>query len=536
MSQSSAARPSEAVPAGAVRQEGVPGRWAARPWLALAAVVPGLMMVMLDASVVSVANATIGRDLHASLAGLEWVFNGYLLALATGLILGGKLGDLYGRRLLFIGGVTVFALASLGCGLSGSVGVLIFFRVMQGLGGALMLPQTLATLRVSFPPSRLQLAIGIWAGSAALAIAAGPVIGGLLVEYVNWQSIFFINLGIGALAVAAALAFVAESRDRRTQGLDFTGAALLAGTLSCLVWALIKTDTHAWGSAYTLTFLIGAGVLAALWVGRLAAARRPLLPPSVLRVASLDTGAVVVIAVAFALFGFLFYVMLYLQRVQGYSPVAAGLRILPLTGLVGLSAPAGGALGGRIPLRLQVSGGLLLITGGMFGLTGLEPGSSFAVLWPWFVLIGFGIGLTLTGATRAILGSAPVEHAGIAAGIQQTSIQIGAALGTAILGTVVTARVGGVLHGYLLASHVPPLLASKLTGAKAAVAQGIAPVSHNMPPAMAHAVSAASYQAVTEGMHIAFIVSALLAAGAGVLALIFIQNPSASADRPVAAL
>ncbi len=521
-----------AAPIGA----GDSGRAAAHPWLTLAAVVPGLMMVMLDASVVSVANATIGRDLHASLAGLEWVFNGYLLALATGLILGGKLGDLYGRRLLFTGGVTVFALASLGCGLSGSVGVLIFFRVMQGLGGALMLPQTLATLRASFPARRLQLAIGVWAGSAALAIASGPIIGGLLVQYVNWQSIFYVNLGIGALAVAGALLFVAESRDRRTQGLDFTGATLLAGALFCLVWALIQTDTHAWGSAYTLGFLAGAGMLAALWAGRLATARRPLVPASVLRVASLDAGAVAVIAVAFAMFGFLFYVMLYLQRVQGYSPVAAGLRILPLTGLVGLSAPLGGALGGRIPLRLQVSGGLLLITGGMFGLTRLTPGSSFDILWPWFALTGLGTGLTLTGATRAILGSAPVEHAGIAAGIQQTSIQIGAALGTAILGTVVTARVGGVLPGDLLARHVPPALASKLAAAKAAIAGGIVPAGHGVPSALARAVTAASYQAVTEGMHIAFIVAGLLAAGASVIALMFIQAPNPAADQPVAAL
>lgn len=408
------------------------------PWLTLFAVVPGMMMVMLDTSVVSVANATIGRDLHASLSSLQWVFDGYLLALATGLILGGKLGDLYGRKRLFMTGVTLFALASLGCGLSGSTGELIGFRVVQGLAGAMMLPQTLATLRASFPPAKLQLAVGVWAGSSALAIASGPIVGGLLVEYVSWQSIFYLNLGVGALALTAATVFIPESKDLCTHGLDLTGAGLLAGALFCLVWALIRTSNHPWGSAYTIGFLLGAAGLGALLVVHLATAADPLVPLSLFRVQSLDAGMLAVIAVAFTLFGFLFYIMLYLQRVEACSPVEAGLRILPMTGVVGIDAPLGGALGGRIPLRLQLFAGLLLVGGSMLGLTGIEPSSSFATIWPFFVTTGIGVGFTMTGGAQAILGSAPVTNAGVAAGMQATSIQVGAALGTAVLGTVVT--------------------------------------------------------------------------------------------------
>ena len=230
------------------------------PWLTLIAVSLGLMMVTLDGTIVSIANPTIGRDLHASLAGLQWVTNGYLLAIATSLILGGKLGDLFGRKRMFLAGVAFFMLASLGCGLSNSIGGLIAFRVLQGLGGALMMPGTLSILRSAFPPKQLQMAVGVWAGTTSLATASGPIVGGLLVQHVNWQSIFFINLVVGALTLAIGWWVIAESRDEQRPRLDLPGTALLTGSLFALIWGIINAAKHGWGSGYTLGFLIASAV------------------------------------------------------------------------------------------------------------------------------------------------------------------------------------------------------------------------------------------------------------------------------------
>ncbi len=203
------------------------------PWLTLVAISLGVMMVGLDGTVVGVANPTIQRDLDATLAGLQWVTNGYLLALAVLLIVGGKMGDRFGRKRVFIAGIVGFALASLGCALSGSIELLIFFRVLQGVAGALLLPSTLAILRATFPPEQLNQAVGIWGGSSALAVASGPIIGGLLVEHVSWESIFLLNLPLGALAAVVAFFWVSESRDTTSVGgFDLPGVGLLSGGCS----------------------------------------------------------------------------------------------------------------------------------------------------------------------------------------------------------------------------------------------------------------------------------------------------------------
>jgi EmrB/QacA subfamily drug resistance transporter len=227
------------------------------------------MMVGLDGTVVSVANPTIAKDLHASLPALQWVTNGYLLALAVTLILGGKLGDRFGRKRVFISGVVGFALFSLGCALSGSTNVLIAFRVLQGLAGALLMPNTLALLRASFPAEKLNQAVGIWGGSSALAVASGPIIGGLLVEHVSWESIFLLNLPLGLLAALFALRFVSESRDEKNvDGFDSPGVLLLTVGLFLLIWALIKAQGHGWGSAYVLGFGAAGLVVLACFVVR----------------------------------------------------------------------------------------------------------------------------------------------------------------------------------------------------------------------------------------------------------------------------
>jgi EmrB/QacA subfamily drug resistance transporter len=303
----------------------------ANKWRTLISVSLGIMMVALDGTVVSVANPTIGRDLHASLSDLQWVTNGYLLAIAVLLVFGGRLGDRFGRKRLFMIGMAGFALGSLGCALSSSIDVLILFRVIQGMFGAMMLPATLACLRAAFPSDELEKAVGIWGGTSAIATASGPIIGGLLVQHVSWQSIFLLNLPLGALALVVAFFSITETKDVDSgSGLDPVGVVLLSGSLFALAWGLIKSQTHGWGSAYTLGFLAAAVVLTLVFIVWENRVKVPLIPLGLFKSPSFSAGVVLVILGLFALYGVLFFMTLYLQRVHGYSPVQAGVRLLCL--------------------------------------------------------------------------------------------------------------------------------------------------------------------------------------------------------------
>jgi EmrB/QacA subfamily drug resistance transporter len=509
-----------------------PGRMGhGHPWLTLLSLSLGLVMVGLDGTVVSIANPTIGQDLHASLSGLQWVTNGYLLAIASLLVAGGKLGDMFGRKKVFLAGIAVFTLASLGCGLSHSIGVLILFRVLQGVGAALMMPQTLAILRNTFPAEQLQMAVGIWAGASMLSTAAGPIFGGLLVEHVNWQSIFYINLFVGMIAALVGWWFIRESRDPGETRLDVPGMLLLSGSLFVLVWTIIKTGEHGWLSAYTLLLLgLSAGLLAA-WIWWMRRAPEPLIPLDLFRSRSLDAGLYIMLAIAFALFGVIFFVTLYLQRVQGLTPVQAGVKMLPLTGVIALSSVIGGVLGGKVPLRLQLTTGLLLVTGGLVGMGGLEPsGSTWGPLWVWFVLIGLGMGQVFTTTAEVIVGSVVKERAGAASGLQQTFLQVGGALGTSVLGAILTAGIGATILGKLAAAGVTGRLAEQVAAGKSAIAQGVVPVPPGTSAAVAVKITAASQAALTESMHTAFLVAAGVSLSAAIVAALFVHVKGGSSS------
>jgi EmrB/QacA subfamily drug resistance transporter len=498
------------------------------PWLTLVAVSFGLMMVGLDNTIVSVANPTIGRHFSASLGGLQWVTNAYLLAVATGLITGGKLGDRFGRKRIFLIGTTGFALASLACGLSGSLTQLVAFRVLQGLFGAMLLPQTLAILRATFPAERLAQAVGFWAGASSVAIASGPIIGGLLVEHVSWQAIFFVNLPVAALSVTVGSWVIRDSKDLTSgRGFDFAGVVLLSGGLFSLIWGFIQAETHGWGSTSVLPFLAAAAVLLAGFVVRQRVATSPLIPLNLFSSARFSAGVGLVGAVAFCLFGVLFYITLYLQRVHGYSPVGAGVRMLALTAVIGVSAPLGGQIVGRIGPRLPLTSGFILIAGGLAGLSQLGPTSSYLAIWPWFLLMGLAVGMVQTGASQAIVGSAPRDRAGIASGVQTTALQIGAVLGTSILGTIMASRVGSVFTGNLVSAGVPTATAHQLASSSHAVAQGIVPTAGGN-PVLAPAVTHASLISFTSGLETAFLVGSAVALVAALVAFVVFRNPAQS--------
>lgn len=489
------------------------------PWWILTAVSVGVVMVGLDASVVAIANPRIAADLNASLADLQWITDSYLLALASLLIFGGKLGDIFGRRRTFLVGVVGFAVTSVGIGLAGSVTGVIAMRALQGAFGALLMPATLAIVRNAFPPHRLNTAIGIWGAATGVSVAAGPILGGLLVERFSWESVFYINVPIAVVAVLIGLAAITESRSPGVHHLDVAGILALSGSLSLIVYGLIKAPEWGWHDPQTIAVLLGGTLLLGGFVIVERHATDPLLPLRLFANRSLSIGALVVTVNFFALFGALFFMTLFLQNVQGWSPLATGVRTLPLSVAMMVAAPLSGVLTERFGPRPSMVVGLVAVSGGLALLTGLTAGSGYDAIWPAFALLGAGIGLVLTASSEAIVGNAPVDDAGVAGGLQSTSVQLGAVLGTTILGSVLSSRVGSTLVDTLTAGGVPAPVAEKLSPAAELVAKGLAPSVPGAAPQLSAAIIAGSHEAFMSGLQLALTVGAGAAAAGAVLAL-----------------
>jgi EmrB/QacA subfamily drug resistance transporter len=499
------------------------------PWLTLVAVALGVTMVGLDATVVSIANPAIATDLHPTLAGLQWVTNGYLLALAVSLIIAGRLADRFGRKRLFLAGVLLFAVASTLVGLSGNIGMVITFRVVQGFAGAMLQPASLAILRKAFPAEKLNMAIGIWGGSSALSIASGPIIGGLLVEHISWQSVFYINIPVGLITLAIGAWVIKESRDPDAGGsFDFAGVVLLAGSLFSLIWGLIKAAELGFGTALPLSFIVAAVVLGIAFVFRERSARQPLLPLKLFRSVSLSAATVLVTLAFFALFGALFFLTLYLQEVHGMTPVRAGVELLPLTSVFVVSAPLAGLLTTRLGPRPVLVAGMLFNAVALFGLSRLQVDSPYAHLWPWFILLGFGFGFVIVSGTEAVVGNAPVELGGVAGGLQQTGMQLGGVLGTTIFGTVMATKVGDVLFDKLTGAGVPAKLATQLGAAKQYVAQGVTPPVPGASAEIARATATGSHLAFMSGFTTSLVIGAIVTLVAAFGALLVRRGETAT--------
>src|SRR3954471_24822894 len=302
-----------------------------RKWWTLAAVSFGLFMIMLDNTIVNVALPSIERSLHLKISELEWVVTGYALTFGALMLTGGKLADLLGRRLIFVVGLAIFTLSSLGCGLAGSASVLIGARVVQGIGAALMNPATLSIITVTFPPRQRGTAIGIWAGVSALALAFGPLVGGAITEHINWSWVFYINVPIGIVAIVAARLLIDETRDTTEQKLDPLGLVTSAVALFALTYALIESNKRGWGDPLVLgLFAISALCFVAFFLAE-RHQRLPMLDLNLFRNRSFASANVVMLLVGLAMFGTFFFVSLFVQNVLRYSPIQAGAAVLPMT-------------------------------------------------------------------------------------------------------------------------------------------------------------------------------------------------------------
>ena len=420
-----------------------------RKWWTLWAVAFALFMIMLDNTVVNVALPSIQRSLDAGISELEWVVSAYALTFAVLLLSGGKLADMFGRRRIFLLGLGVFALSSLACGLASSAGVLIAARSVQGVGAALMMPATLAIISATFPPRERGLAIVIWAGVSAMALAIGPLVGGLLTEHVNWNWIFYINVPVGALGIVAGRIIIEESRDTsHVQSLDLPGLLTSGAALFALTFGLIEANRYGWTSPAILGLFaaaaVGLVVFALIEHHRLA----PMLDLSLFRSTTFTGGNIVAFLVTLAMFGVFFFMSLFVQRILGYSPVQAGAIFLPMTVLIVVVAPPAGKLSDHVGSRWLMAGGLTLVAGSLLIFSRLGVSSGFWDMLPGLLAGGMGMASVMTPMSAAVMGSVPVAKAGVASGVLNTSRQIGGALGIAMMGAILTSRQASALsHG-----------------------------------------------------------------------------------------
>jgi EmrB/QacA subfamily drug resistance transporter len=455
-----------------------PGQMAApdpRRWWALVATSFGLFMALLDVTIVNVALPTIGNDLQASFSDLQWVINAYTLVLAVLLVTAGRLGDIFGRKRLFMAGLGLFSLGSLGCALSANltipgishIDVLIGARAFQGIGGAVMLPLALAIIAATFRGRERGVAIGIYGGVTGLATAIGPVVGGVLVEKINWQSIFYLNVPVGFIGIALCAWAVRESRDvSAPRVVDFFGLVTLTVSIFCLVLALIQGNDSdkGWTSTYILTlFGVAAGALIIFIIGEMLL-KNPMVDPRLFKNSSFTGSAIVGFAMSGGLFSLFFFLALYLQNFLGFSALDAGLRVLPLSALVLVSAPLAGAFADRLGSKALMSVGMVIATAGVLLMTRISPSDTQAdwlVLLPAFILGGIAAGMVSPQISTVAVNTVNRDRAGMASGVSGICRQLGTAFGIALLGAILTNQYNTTLHDKISQLTVPQVPAQQ---------------------------------------------------------------------------
>jgi EmrB/QacA subfamily drug resistance transporter len=467
-------------------------------WWTLGAMCFALFMIMLDNTVVNVALPSIQRDLHASLQALEWTMNAYTLTFAVLMVTGGRLGDIFGRRRMFLFGVGVFGASSLAIGLAPNDAVLVAFRAVQGVGAAFMMPATLSIITQAFPAEQRGTAIGTWAGVSALALAIGPVVGGLLTEDVSWRAIFFINPPIAIGAVAVTLFAARESRDETVgRTVDFKGIAALTVGLTALVLALVQSNSWHWGSARIVGLFVLAVVAIATFVLIELRVRAPMLDFSFFRSRTSAGSNIVAFLVTFAMFAQFFFMTLYMQNVLHYSPLQTGVRFLPATIVIIIMGPLAGRLTDRVGPRPLMASGLVLVSLALLSQSRIGVHSSYGVLLPGFILMGLGMGLVMSPMSTAAMNAVDRSKSGAASGVLSMSRMVGGSVGLAVMGALVTTI--GRSHLDQSLPHVPVAVRAKLASG---LGSGAAPSGHGASPQVVDAVHHAFVSALSTGLQV----------------------------------
>jgi EmrB/QacA subfamily drug resistance transporter len=433
------------------------------PWLVLLVLTTGFFMILLDTTIVNVAIPAMSTGLNTTLDQILWVLNSYILVYAVLLITAGRLGDLYGQRTLFAIGLLVFTIASALCGFSQNVGQLIAARIVQGVGGALLTPQTLSILTSIFPPERRGAAFGVWGGVAGLATLAGPTVGGAIITYIDWRWIFFINVPIGIAAFIATFLVIPDLRPGRHHGWDFVGTALATAGLFGIVFGLIEGQRYSWGQieSYPITIpeVIGAGaVLIMLFLIWERYQSEPLLPLSLFADRNFAVANWVAAAISFGMLSTFLPITIYLQSVRGFSALVAGLTLAPMSLTSMVTAPFAGRAADRIGGKYILLAGISLFTIGIASIAYIAgPDSTWINFLVPAIIAGAGIGMTFAPMTTIAMRNIEPRVAGAASAILNTIRQLGAAIGSAVIGAVLQNQLATALHNQAVAhsSAVP---------------------------------------------------------------------------------
>ena len=404
-------------------------------------------MLLLDITIVNVALPAIQKALKSSFSDLQWVVDAYALTLATCVLTAGALADTFGRKRLFIIGIVLFTIASAACGIASDPLLLIIGRAVQGIGGAIMFATALALISQEFHGRERGAAFGIWGATIGLAVAIGPLVGGMLTSWLSWRWIFLVNIPIGVAAIALAVVHLRESSDPDHGKVDVIGLVTLISGLFCLILGLIEGNTHGWSSSLIVGLFVAAAVLMTVFVISQAVQPTSMVDLTLFRRPAFVGAQITAFAISSTLFAMFLYLTLYLQDVLGLSPLQTGVRFLPLSLVSFVAAPIAGRLSARVPIRLLLGSGLALVALSMWLMSGISLSSDWTTLLPGFIVGGIGIGLVNAPLATTAVSTVRQERAGMASGINNTFRQLGIATGIAALGAIFLGKVGSFGFG-----------------------------------------------------------------------------------------
>jgi MFS transporter, DHA2 family, methylenomycin A resistance protein len=489
------------------------------PWGLLVSVFTGTFMALLDLSIVTVALPAMQTSLHTTFSALQWVIDGYTLALSALLLTAGSLGDRYGRKRLYLAAIAVFTVGSAICAAAPDVGVLIAGRVIQGAAATGLIPGSLSILTQAFPGSASRARMfGIWGGVGSVAVALGPVAGGVLVDGVGWWAIFLVNLPIGLMAVILGARSIPESADPAQAAVDPAGQAAGITWLSALTFGLIEGGSTGWSAPVTVLPLVLAAVALAAFLVVEARSARPMLPLALFRHRAFATSNVASFALGFGAYSVFTFMSLYLQDVQGYSAISAGLRYLPLCVAIAIMSVLAGRLVSRFGPAVPMVAGYGLTGVALVAMVSFGPATSYLLIALLFAVLGAGMGLAITPTTAAAMGSVQRQRSGIASGTVNATRQAGSTLGIAVLGAIITSLAVTRLGRALIARRLPGAAAQHVASVTVTThgAAGLA-TGAGLPPGLLHQLYGSAFSA---GLHVAVLVAGIITLVVASLALL----------------
>ena len=497
-------------------------------WLALSVLCLSLLIVTLDNTVLNVALPTLVRDLGATSSQLQWIVDSYVIVFAGLILVSGSLADRFGRKRTFLAGLILFAAGSTWAAYSGSVGMLIAARAFMGVGGSLIMPSTLAIITNVFSnPGERQRAFGFWAATSGAGVALGPIVGGLLLAHFWWGSVFLINVPIAVIAVGCTLWLVPDSKDPDALGPDLLGSLLSIAGLGLLLWAIIDAPVEGWTSPVVIgAGISGVGILAIFTVWERLTSH-PMLRLEFFRNRSFSTAILSLSLVMFGLFGALFILTQYLQFYLHFTALATGVRIIPAAGAIAVIAPLSTLLHRRVGTRLIVSAGLLIVAAGLWQISTASVTSTYWGTLPGMIMLGVGAGLAIPAVTGTVMGSLPRRYTGIGSATNGAFLQIGGAVGVAVIGSLLSTHYQNQMTPFLVPLHLPAAMQSTILGSIG----GLLDVARHAGGMLGQLLAGQAGSAFIGGMDVALRAGALVALVGGLLALLALPTREETLDE-----